>query len=259
MGVRLFTRRRFLLATLLAAPGAVAGDSALLEPEWVRVSRIRLTRGSVTHRIVQVTDIHHKGNRRYLASVVKQINGLSPDFVCFTGDLIEEGKYLPEALELMSGIKSPMYGVPGNHDYWSKVPFTGISQCFAASGGAWLLDESVVTGDGSFAITGASFFTFKKQPLRLDPGRKNIFLMHYPAWIEKLAGRTVDLVLAGHSHGGQVRLPFYGPIMVPFGVGRYDLGLFRTDSGPMYVGSGIGWYPLPIRFNCRPEVTVFEL
>jgi hypothetical protein len=59
--------------------------------------------------------------------------------------------------------------------------------------------------------------------------------MHYPAWIEKLEGKGFDLVLAGHSHGGQVRLPFYGPVFLPFGVGRYDLGLFRTVSGPLYV------------------------
>jgi hypothetical protein len=83
--------------------------------------------------------------------------------------------------------------------------------------------------------------------------------MHYPAWIEKLEGKGFDLVLAGHSHGGQVRLPFYGPVFLPFGVGRYDLGLFRTVSGPLYVNSGIGWFPVPIRFNCRPEITVFEL
>ncbi len=152
-----------------------------------------------------------------------------------------------------------MYGVPGNHDYWSKVPFTGIAACFKASGGAWLMDESVVTADGKFTITGASFFTFKKQLLQVDPHRRNIFLMHYPAWIEKLAGKSFDLILAGHSHGGQVRLPFYGPVILPFGVDRYDLGLFHTSPGPLYVNPGIGWFPVPIRFNCRPEITVFEL
>lgn len=200
-----------------------------------------------------------QGNRAYLLSVVRQINALSPDFVCFTGDLIEEGKYLPEALDILAGIKSPMYGVPGNHDYWSKVPFAGIAKCFAASGGGWLLDEAVITLDGKFLITGAAFLTFKKQPLRVDPDRRNIFLMHYPAWIDKLAGNQFDLVLAGHSHGGQVRLPFYGPVFLPFGVNQYDLGMFHTPSGALYVNPGIGWYPVPIRFNCRPEITVFEL
>jgi len=70
----------------------VAADARLLEPEWVKVRRIKLGTSKPSHRIVQFTDIHHKGDRAYLVSVVKQINALSPDFVCFTGDLIEEGK-----------------------------------------------------------------------------------------------------------------------------------------------------------------------
>lgn len=256
---KLVSRRRFLLASVLCAPFLAIGDAEWVEPQWVRLRRIQVGGRGSRRRLVHFTDIHHKGDRAYLSSVVKQINALSPDFVCFTGDLIEEGKYLSEALELLGGIKSPMYGVPGNHDYWSKVPFDGISKCFAATGGAWLLDESVVTSDGKFSITGASFFTFKKQPLWVDPARRNIFLMHYPAWIEKLADRRFDLILAGHSHGGQVRLPFYGPVFLPFGVDRYDLGLFRTPTGPLYVNPGIGWYPVPIRFNCRPEITVFDI
>jgi len=82
-----------------------------------------------------------------------------------------------------------------------------------------------------------------------------LFLMHYPARVEHLRGQTFDLVLAGHSHDRQ----FYGPIMVPFGVGPYDLGMFKTEVGRLYVNAGIGWYPVPIRFNCRPEITAFEI
>ena len=89
--------------------------------------------------------------------------------------------------------------------------------------------------------------------------QKNIFLMHYPAWAKRVTPHKYDLMLAGHSHGGQVRLPFYGAVHIPFGVDEYDLGLFQTSSGPLYVNPGIGWYPVPIRFNCRPEITVFEI
>jgi len=83
--------------------------------------------------------------------------------------------------------------------------------------------------------------------------------MHYPAWVQNLSTEKYDLMLAGHSHGGQVRVPFYGALMVPFGVGRYDLEMFPTASGPLYVNPGIGWFPVPIRFNCRPAITVFEM
>jgi len=68
-----------------------------------------------------------------------------------------------------------------------------------------------------------------------------------------------SLVLAGHSHGGQVRLPFYGPLIVPFGVGRYDLGWFQTAASPLYDNAGIGYFHLNVRFNCRPEITGFDM
>jgi predicted MPP superfamily phosphohydrolase len=253
------SRRGFLLATVAALPLMAVADSKWLEPTWVKVRRIRLGSERARHRFVHLTDIHHKGDSAYLRSIVRKTNALSPDFVCFTGDLIEEGKFLPEALEILTGIKSPMYGVPGNHDFWSKAPFDGIAKCFAASGGAWLMDEQVVTSNGKLSILGAAWLSPRRPSLKPRAGTTNIFLMHYPAWVEKLVTDKFDVILAGHSHGGQVRLPFYGPLYIPFGVGRYDLGLFQTPSGPLYVGPGLGWYPVPIRFNCRPEITVFEI
>ena len=260
MNFKKLSRRSFLLASLSAAvPLMTVADAKWFEPSWIKIHRVRLSSGRPKHRLVQLTDIHHKGDRAYLSGIVKKTNALSPDFVCFTGDLIEEGKFLPEALELLAQIKCPMYGVPGNHDFWSKAPFDGIIKCFAASGGAWLMDEQLVTPDGKFSILGAAWLSPKRPPLRPTPTTKNIFLMHYPAWVDKIEDHRFDLILAGHSHGGQVRLPIYGPLILPFGVGRYDLGMFHTPAGPLYVSAGLGWYPVPIRFNCRPEITVFEI
>src|SRR4029077_18315185 len=136
------SRRRFLLTMLVATPVAIVADARLVEPTWLKVRRLRLTKDKSAHRFVHFSDLHHKGDRHFAESVVKTINAQSPDFVCFTGDIIEEAKYLPEALELLSGIKSPVYGVPGNHDYWSHAPFADIAKGFAATGGAWLLDEA---------------------------------------------------------------------------------------------------------------------
>jgi predicted MPP superfamily phosphohydrolase len=234
-------------------------DAKWLEPEWVKVRRVRLGTGKPTHRFVHCTDIHHKGDRAYLQSVIKRINAASPEFVCFTGDLIEEKAFLAEALELIGTIRSPVYGVPGNHDYWSKAAFADFSKAFEATGGRWLIDQQIVTPDGKFCLLGATCFFSDRVPLKPVSTTKNIFLMHYPAWVKRLTGNAYDVVLAGHSHGGQVRLPFYGPVHLPFGVDEYDMGMFKTTSGPLYVNPGIGWYPYPIRFNCRPEITVFEI
>lgn len=244
---------------LYGLPVAAFAEAKWIEPTWLKVSRFSPGKSSSGIRLVHFTDIHHKGDRDYLKSVVKQINAAKPDFVCFTGDIIEDEKHLAEALELIAGIQAPLFGVPGNHDYWSGISFEPVRKCFAATGGAWLMDESSLICDGRINLIGLSCKREDQAPLPLKPGLKNILLMHYPAWAKKLGGQKLDLLLAGHSHGGQVRIPFYGPLVTPFGVDEYNLGLYETPAGPLYVGSGIGCFYLNLRFNCRPEITVIEI
>jgi predicted MPP superfamily phosphohydrolase len=257
-------RRRFLKRLGLAGGSALllgAADAAVVEPHWLRIRPVRIGTGAPVCRFAYFTDLHYKGDRAYVRSVVDAINGLSPDFVLFGGDLIEDGRHLPEALEHIAGITAPVYGVPGNHDYWSRVPFDPHRICFAATGGAWLMNETRLVADGRVNLIGLACNEARLAPLPLHPAAKNIVLMHYPAWANRIEpqGRRCDLMLAGHSHGGQVRLPFIGPLIVPGWVDQYNLGLYQTRSGPLYVNPGIGWFYLNIRFNCRPEVTVFEV
>jgi uncharacterized protein len=254
------SRRRFIfLGGLLLTPCVVTADARWVELEWVKVRRLRLTDGKPTHRFVHFTDLHHKGDRAHTESVVDTINSLSPDFVCFTGDIMEDVKFLPEALEILSGIKSPLYGVPGNHDYWSRAPFDQMIRSFASTGGAWLVDEQRVIAGGKINLIGMAHVGPRHSLPATGSGMKNILLMHYPAWAKLFTNQKFDALLAGHSHGGQVRIPFYGPIILPFSVDEYDLGLFQTQAGPLNVSSGIGWYPIPVRFNCRPEVVLIEI
>jgi hypothetical protein len=257
---RKFSRRKFLLAAALATPGLMIADGRLLEPTWLKVQPVPLDGPKVGCRCVHFSDLHHKGDREYLQAVVSRINSLKPDFVCFTGDLIEQKQFLAETLELLSGIQAPLFGVPGNHDYWSRAPFATIRKSFAATGGAWLLNERRQIAGGRINLIG---ITYNHQSPLLEPaapGAKNILLAHYPAWAKQLYGRKMDLILAGHSHGGQVRIPFYGPLFLPFLVDEYDMGLFHTPAGPLYVNPGIGYlHDLDFRFNCRPELTVFEV
>lgn len=254
------TRRRFLAGLLLGAPLVATADATFIEPEWVAIRRFNFSRATPKRRLVHFTDVHHKGDRKYLSSVVGKINALSPDLVCFTGDLIEEKDHLAEALEILGQIKSPLYGVPGNHDYWADVSFAPISACLARTGGAWLIDEVAQTSDGKIRVIGSSCTSSAKALPEPASGVQNILLVHYPAWVKKVRpALKYDLVLAGHSHGGQVRIPFFGPIVTAFGVDEYDLGLFDTPVGPLYVNPGIGWFYAPIRFRCRPELTVFDI
>jgi predicted MPP superfamily phosphohydrolase len=252
------SRRKFLWLAAIASPGVVYADAKWIEPNWAKVRSVKVTHGKPTHRIVHITDIHHKGDRAYLESVVKKVNALSPDAVCFTGDLIEEKRFVPEALQELGKIKSPLYGVPGNHDFGSRTTFGDFTKTFAQTGGKWLMDSQAMTADGKIQVSGAT--CLRGAPVSLSPaaGVKNILLLHYPLLAERVVGRF-DLLLAGHSHGGQVRIPFYGAVIVPYWVGRYQVGLFWLPAGPMYVNPGIGWLATPVRFNCRPEITVFDI
>jgi predicted MPP superfamily phosphohydrolase len=251
------SRRHFLAGGLVALPLASVADALFVEPEWLRVRTIRLSQDEPAHRFAHITDIHFKGDTDYLRKVVNRINTLSPDFVCFTGDLVENKAHIAEALEILEEIESPLYGVPGNHDYWSGADFDQIARSFRKTGGDWLLDRNASIRDGKIRLFGATC----EQGINFvpDPEAKNIALIHYPKWIEKLGDGKFDLTLAGHSHGGQIRIPFFGPLLLPDQVGEYDLGLFETPAGPLYVGAGIGEFFLNVRFFCRPEIILFEL
>jgi predicted MPP superfamily phosphohydrolase len=257
------SRRKFLAASaaaLVASPVAVLAEARCVEPTWLKVRRLRIGAGPPAHRFVHFTDVHHKGDRPYLQTVVDTINSLAPDFVCFTGDIVERMEHLPAALELFSRIQSPLFGVPGNHDYWSGISFAPVRKCFAATGGAWLLEERREIAGGRINLIGLNCLAASQPVPPARPSATNILLMHYPAWVKHLGDRKFDLLLAGHSHGGQVRLPFYGAVVLPFNVDHYDQGLFPTPAGPLYVNPGIGYIgPYHFRFNCRPEITVIEI
>lgn len=251
------SRRNLLRLAFYSLPVLAAAEGFCWEPHRLKVRRRTLASGKPTHRLVHLSDLHHKGDRAYLQRVVDEVKRWSPDFVCFTGDLMEDPKHLPEALKLLQGIGSPIYGVPGNHDYGSGANFSDIAKAFAGTGGAWLTDRQTVTADGKFSLIGSSWL--QPPPFKRERHCKHILLFHYPALVDNLTGQPFDLMLAGHSHGGQVRLPFIGPLILPHSVGRYDLGMYQTPSGPFHVSAGIGWFHLPVRFNCRPEITVFEI
>ncbi|HUS36077.1 MAG TPA: metallophosphoesterase [Verrucomicrobiae bacterium] len=243
-----------LIAAPLSVGGAIA-EAACWEPEWLKIRRITLRKGGT--KIVHFTDVHFRGDAGYLLRVVQAINSQNADYVCFTGDLVEEAEFFAPALEILKSINGPLYGIPGNHDFWANADFDLARQAFAAQGGAWLMDESAMVTAGGIKIHGV---TGARQPRwELLEGGANILLSHYPNWSQKITDARFDLILSGHSHGGQVRLPGIGALLTPSGVGKFDMGMFQTAAGPMYVNPGIGYFYANVRFCCRPEVTVFEV
>jgi len=252
----MMTRRKFLALGTLAVPAAVCADAVLFEPTALRVTKLALS-DSGTLRFIHFTDFHFKGDARYASELVRTINQTNPAFVVFTGDLVENKSFAPAALEFIKQIKAPVYGSPGNHDYWCRAPFADYERAFAATGGAWLVDRSIVLPQYDLEIIGMALIGI--HAFQSPQAGRRLLLLHYPEMADRLNGARFNLILAGHSHGGQVRLPFYGPVYLPWGVGRYDLGYFETAGGPLYVNAGIGTYHVPWRFNCRPEVTVVTM
>ncbi len=252
---RLMSRRKFM-AVALGTPAAMTAHALGIEPGWLRVERIRLN-PEPKYRFVHFSDVHHKGDIALLERVVATINNEKPDFVCFTGDLVEESEFASEALAILQKVNAPIYGIPGNHDFWADMDFDLARDGFVKTGGRWLMDQDEVICGGAvhlFGMSGTAGANFTPAS-----GRKNILLTHYPSSVDSLVDTRFDLILAGHSHGGQVRLPWYGALIVPFGVGEYQLGRYQTSAGPLSVNAGIGYFYMNVRFCCRPEITVFEI
>ena len=247
-----------LLTGLVVAAVLVVAYAVAVEPRWVAVRTVRLSdRPSL--RLIHITDLHYKGDRAYIERVVRHINAIPADVLCFTGDLIEDTRYLTEALSLLSQVRRPMYGVRGNHDALDGGDLACLQARFEASGGRWLTDERVSLLDGRLEIFGSSGRLRLIAPTVSSGPGHHLLLVHDPAVIEHLSGVHFDVILAGHTHGPQLRIPGGGPLLDLPLVGGYKRGLYQTPAGPLYVNPGLGTFYAPIRFGCRPEITVIEL
>ena len=251
---------------LLLALGGIAclllvADAFLLEPTWLAVRTVRLS-DHPTVRVAHISDIHYRGDRPYLERALDRIAARTPDFVCFTGDLTDDFDRLDEVLGLLTSLSCPLFGVRGNHDCWGDEEEQKVAAAFRRTGGGWLRDRAQLALDGQVEVIGLTGYEQELAAVASSPGTpgecKRLVLVHYPLVADRLRGGPVDLILAGHSHGGQVRVPFFGAPILPYDVGRYDRGFFRTPAGPLYVNVGLGTFPFASRLFCRPEITLIE-
>ncbi len=231
-----------------------------VESKWLRIASVRIGADAPV-RFVQISDIHYTGDRKYLQSVVRRVNELEPEFICITGDIVESREMLEGALAILSGLSAPVFSVPGNWEYLSNISFDPVKEFCAATGGRFLLNESANFGS-DVTIVGLDYHVSGRADLEKAFAEANdrrvLLLVHGPAAINRLGDRKVALAIAGHSHGGQLRLPLIGATVLPDQVGRYVRGLYQTPNGPLYVNVGVGTTIIHARFLCRPEITVFE-
>jgi predicted MPP superfamily phosphohydrolase len=274
-------RREFLRNGLLAA-GGLAGLAAYaceIEPHWIEFSRRSMPVAGLPPalagaRILHLSDLHvgPRVSETYQLGVLRRAAALNADFVVFTGDLVTwRGAHPLERLgRVVPHLPRGRLGtflIPGNHDYgpgWSHPEIAREVLAFAERAGASILRNERVTVAGLTFVGMDDLWSGQLDIARalsgLPAGTPAIALCHnpdacdLPGW-EPFRG----WILAGHTHGGQVRPPFLPPPLLPVRNHRYAAGEVDLGAGRrLYVSRGIG-HLLQVRFNVRPEVTVFTL
>jgi uncharacterized protein len=266
--------RRAVIGAAAAAAG-LAAWATLVEPLWIEVRRRRIhVRGLHPDlegfRIALLSDLHAgEGTplwlvRRACRLAVRE----RPHLIALTGDLAaDHWKSFRPALDALRCLAAPygVWSVPGNHDH--TVGIDRWRREMAAHPVVQpLLNEARLLRAGRAVLCVAGVDDLSRGTPRLDglppPEQRDftLLLAHDPDTAEH-ARRTydaVDLVVSGHTHGGQVRLPFVGPVLNPSD-GHYEEGLRRRPWTQVYTSRGVGTVHLPVRFLCRPEVAVLEL
>jgi hypothetical protein len=249
-----------------------------IEPNWFQVVRLQLNLPHLTQafdgfKIVQISDIHvsHYMTEKRLERVVNLVNQQKPDIVVITGDFINKYRqFVPPLLVKELKKLNPQeltLSVLGNHDHWRKRQTERLRKALVRSD-VINLDNQVYTltrGREKLIFAGIDDpYTGQGNLAKLlevlpEDGAV-ILLVHEPdfADISQKIGRF-DLQLSGHSHGGQIRLPLLGALVLPSGGKKYVMGLQKVNNMIEYTNRGVGMTKVPFRFGSRPEITVFTL
>lgn len=251
------------------------------EPSWMDVKEIslnlpRLAKPFSGLRLVQISDLHFGGwmTTEYLIEIVQMVIDQVPDLVVITGDFVMGYDHAPQIFEKLGELaetlkalsdRFPTFGVLGNHDYWlnrnSVVNMMHLAGIKDLSNGV----QTIKRGDEVLHIAGVDDVMLRQERMdqvlsQLPAEGCAILLAHEPDYADSSArtGRF-DLQLSGHSHGGQVVLPFVGPPVLPYMARKYPSGLYKVMEMYQYTNRGVGMTVPYVRFNCRPEITVFSL
>jgi uncharacterized protein len=246
-------RRQFVKRGMLGAAALAAVEGLVREPrhpigEEVEVRLRRLPEAFDGFRLAQISDIHFGPfmGKEGVERGLEVAKSLRPDFVALTGDFVShslgkahgaDGAHHAEpCADVLAQWKNiPMLAILGNHDHWNGA--------------------DIVTG----ALRERGIRVLPKTLGGIPPSEATVLLAHEPDFADYAATFPVDLQLSGHSHGGQVRLPGIGPIVLPEMAKKYHTGLNRVGTMQVYTNWGLGMITPPVRFLCPPKVTVFVL
>lgn len=257
------------------------GYGYLVEPGWVVVEQIKLKLRRLSPafsgiRVAQISDIHMGGwmNNERLQHVVDKVAAEDPDLLLLTGDYLlghgfdeDAERNLQSLAEILSPLTQavPSYGILGNHDYWTNAK--AVRAMLRTSRVMELTNSffTITRGSEKLHLCGVDDvwegdIRLREMLERLPEDGAAILLAHEPDFADQSAAtRRFDLQVSGHSHGGQVVIPFYGPPVLPYLGQKYPIGLYEVGEMIQYTNRGVGMARLPIRINCPPEITLFTL
>ncbi|SEK62437.1 hypothetical protein SAMN05216359_102439 [Roseateles sp. YR242] len=268
-----------LVLVLLLILALLATWMILIEPRWVAHRDIDVAvpdwKGPQGLKVAVASDWHigHEAIQRVMTveratAIVQDINAAQPDVVLLPGDFMsgqgEDGTTPEQIAAVLGGLKAThgVYAVLGNHDWWTNGP--RFTQALQAAGVTVLLNESApLPGTALWVVGIGDRVTGHSDPAqamrRVPAGAQTLTLMHDPA-SARLLPKGTGLTVAGHTHGGQVWIPFYGSIVAPHGWPRTQTyGWVNVGRQKVYITSGLGVSIYPVRFNMRPEWVMFNL
>ena len=281
------TRRDFLKLVGVAALDFFllgiggAGYGYLMEPNSIQVETIRLTLPRLSRkfsglRLAQISDIHMGGwmNGERFQRVANLVMAEEPDVLLITGDFVIGRSAInishqtaQDLMVVLSGLSKsfPTFAVLGNHDYWTDVET--VRRVLSSSGITDLTNTIFTLRRENEYLHLCGVDDIWEGNVRLDDviaklpdDSAAILLAHEPDFADTSAATgRFDLQLSGHTHGGQVVLPFIGPPILPYLGRKYPMGLYKVGEMFQYTNRGVGMARLPIRINCPPEITVFVL
>ena len=255
----------------------------LHEPLWLETNRLRIPVPGLLEslsglRIAHLSDFHfsRKIPSSYMERAIRLTNRLEPDVVVLTGDFIQAGyRHVRRMSRLVGQLRAPLgvHAVLGNHDYsmrWRGLQrhrylADAVRGALQSQGVHVLRNQChhLVRGSGGLVLVGLDDLWAGRCDVQEAMGQAptdavRVVLVHNPLALERMAGHACDLVLSGHTHGGQVHLPWFGRPFLSRRLRRYAAGLHRAGSTWLYVSKGIGFHHR-IRYNVRPEIALVEL
>ena len=277
------SRRDFLkVGAAAASVGVVSSLAACLhEPHETVVNTIpivleRLPAAFDGFRIAQLSDIHFDQfmTPEYLESVVKLVNAQKPDVVMLTGDYVgRDGGQSRQSLDaaeqcaaILSRLQSPLgsFAVLGNHDCWAGAD--AVCEIVNAAHIQVMRNQAHTLERHGARLHLAGVDDVTAGLARADKALRGVpqeeccvAAVHEPDFADELRKFAVDFQISGHSHGGQIRLPGVGAVVLPALARKYSKGAYRIGQLQLYTNSGLGVIGVPMRLLCPPEVSLFEL